>query len=255
MRVVRTALLLGVLIMPAVARAQRPGITQPDLVSPVASTFNDLACAPFLIYAPPNDRLRISGSQDTTVKQMMGPGDTLVVNAGLDRGLQVGQEFFVRRVTRSFGARGPDPDHPLSVHTAAWIKLAGVGPTFSTASITHACDGILLNDYLEPFVPPVVAATHIDGAPRLAHLGRIMVADEGKWTAGIGEIITIDRGSNHGVVNGQRFSVFRDNHGAAGPLVEVGTVVTVSVRPESSTVRILEARDAIMRDDRIAIRR
>jgi hypothetical protein len=191
---------------------------------------------------------------DTVVKTMMGPPDTLVINAGLQQGLQVGQEFFVRRLPRDMGAPGPDRNHPLSVHTAAWIKLIGVGPTSATASITHACDGILLNDYLEPFVPPLVAATTIDGAPQFEHLARIMIGDEGRTTIGVGQWTTIDRGSDHGIAHGQSFSVYRNNK-RAGLLVEVGMIIAVSVRPESSTVQVVQARDAVLQGDLVAIRR
>src|SRR5512145_809910 len=108
MRVASTALALALTLL-ATAGAQTP--ESPRLVPPPASVAADLACAPFLTYAPPKSQLRVTGSQDTYVKQMMGPGDTLVISGGLDKGLQVGQEYFVRRVTRTFGARGPDPNH------------------------------------------------------------------------------------------------------------------------------------------------
>lgn len=252
---VRTALTLAVLIVPVSAGAQPPGTTQPGLVPPPAWSVNELGCAPFLTTAPPDKRFRVTGSQDTVVKGMMAPGDTLVVNAGVEQGVQVGQEFFVRRLTRSLGALGPDRDHPLDVHTAGWITIVAVTPTFSTATITHACEGIMLEDYLEPYVPPLVAAVPTDGTPRFENLGHVMVGDEHRSAVGVGELTTIDRGSDHGIVNGQRFSVYRDKHTASGPLVEIGIVMAVSVRPESSTVRVIEASDAIMRDDLVAIRR
>ena len=254
MKWTRTALTFGVLMLPAVARAQAPGAPQPPLVSPPAWSFNDLACAPFLTVALPDRRFRVAGSMDTAVKTMMSPPDTIVINAGLQQGLQVGQEFFVRRVPRDMGALGPDRDHPLSVHTAAWIKLIGVGPSSSTASISHTCDGILLDDYLDPFVPPLVAATATDGTPQIEHLTQIVAGDEGRTAFGVGDFATIDRGSDHGIVSGQRFSVYRNSR-AAGLLVEVGTVTAVSVRPDNTTVRVLRARDAVLQGDLVAIRR
>lgn len=276
MKRIRTVLTFTSLMLPAVAGgvpcaaaaqeapgAQPPGTTQPGLVSPPPWSFNDLACAPHLTTVLPDGRFRVSGSMDTFVKQMMGPPDVLVINAGLQQGLQVGQEFFVRRLPRNMGARGPDRDHPLSAHTAGWIKLREVGPTSSTANIMHACDGIMLDDYLEPFVPPLVAATPIDGTPRRESLGHIMMGDAGRTNISVGEFTTIDRGSDHGIMNGQRFTVYRDTGGSsylgtggvAGLLVEIGTVIATSVRPETSTVRVLDAREAIRQDDFVAIRR
>ena len=252
---VRTALTLVVLIVPVSAGAQPPGTTQPGLASPPEYAVKDLTCAPFLTTTLPNQRFQVTGSQDTVVKGMMGPGDTLIVNAGAEQGLQAGQEFLVRRFVRHLGALGPDLDHPLDVHTSGWIKITAVAPTFAMASITHACEGIVLNDYLEPYAPPLVAVKETDGTPRFENLGHILTGDENRATIGIGEFTTIDRGSDHGIINGQRFSVYRDKHTASGPLVEIGMIVTVSVRPESSTVRVIQARDAIRRGDLVAIRR
>jgi hypothetical protein len=252
MRVARIALSVA-LTLPATAVAQTPG--PPRLVPAPASAAADLACAPFLTYAPPKSQLRVTGSQDTYVKQMMGPGDTLVINAGLDKGLQVGQEYFVRRVTRSFGARGPDPNNPLSIHTAGRVRIVNAEPDVSLATITHSCEGVLLNDFLDPFVPPVLAERPMDGTPQFEHLGHVMLGDEGRRIVGNAEFITIDRGSDHGLVVGQRLTVFRDKRGSAGPLVEIGTVITISVRPDNATVQVLEVRDAIMRDDLVAVRR
>jgi hypothetical protein len=252
MRVATTALALA-LTIPAAAGAQAPDA--PRLVSPPAAAVGDLICAPFLTYAAPTSRLHVTGSQDTYIKQMMGPGDTVVINGGLDMGVQVGQEYFVRRLTRTFGARGPDANNPLPVHTAARVRIVSAERRLSLAAITDACEGVLLNDFLDPFIPPLLSETPTDGAPRFDHLGHVMVGDEGRRIVGNREFITIDRGSDHGLVAGQRLSVFRDKRSAAGPLVEIGTVITVSVRPDSSTVQVLEVRDAIMRDDLVAVRR
>jgi hypothetical protein len=252
MRVVVISLALA-LMLPAMAGAQAPGA--PRLVPAPASLAADLACAPFLTSATPASKLRVTGSQETHVKEMMGPGETLVISGGTDQGLQAGQEYFVRRLIKSFGARGPDPNNPLPVHTAGRVRIVSAERKIALATITHACEGVLLNDFLDPFVPPLIAETPIDGTPRFEHLGRVMLGDEGRRIVGNGEFITIDRGSDHGMVTGQRLSVFRDKRGAAGPLVEIGTVITVSVRPDSSTVQVLQVRDAIMGDDLVAVRR
>ena len=249
MRVVRTALTLGFLALPALAGAQS------GLVPPPSWAAGDLVCAPFLTYALPNDSLRVIGSEDTVVKQMMGPGDTLVVSGGSQQGLQAGQEFFVRRLVRSYGELGPSRTSPLSVHTAAHIRIVGVGAEVSTATVTSACEGILLDDYLEPYDAPVVAETPIDGEPQFGGYGRVLVGDQSRLTGGTGDFMMIDLGSDHGIRRGQLFSVFRDKLDGAGPLVEIGTVEAVSVRPNSSTVQIRSARDAVRQDDLVAIRR
>jgi hypothetical protein len=250
MRVVRTLVAVAVLTVPIPGWAQDTG-----QVPPQAAALNDLACLPFLIFAPPNDGLRVVGSQATVDKKMMGPGDTIVIDAGREDGILSGMEFYVRRVVRAFGALGPDAENPLSVHTAAVIRVLGVGDEAATALVTLACEGILLEDYLEPYRAPTVAREPIDGEPQHEDYGRIVFGDQNRWLAGKDQFMIIDRGSDDGVRSGQRFTVYRDKQTGKGFLVEIGEVEAVSVRPDSSTVQVRRAIDAIMRDDLVAIRR
>jgi hypothetical protein len=99
-------------------------------------------------------------------------------------------------------------------------------------------------------------------------MAHIVTGIEGIHTAGIGNVMTIDRGSNGGVVLGQRYIVFRDKRDQImdmtdrsktfaatarnSPLVEVGEVLVVAVRPEDATVQVVVSRDAITHGDMIA---
>jgi hypothetical protein len=248
------------------AAAQAP---QTDLVAPPGWLMNDLVCAPVLTTKqPPN--LRIVGSQDTIIKHMLGPGDTLLVSGGSSVGLQPGQQFFVRRLVKTFGVRGPDAEHPVSVHTAGWIQILAVDTAIATATIVHPCEGIMLDDYLEPFVAPMIAARTMPGnLPQYANMGHILTGDEAFQNVGAaGQLINIDRGSSAGVVPGQRYLVFRDKRNLRNasteysltfvegvthlPLVEIGELVVVSVRPDESTAQVVAAKDAISTGDFIA---
>ncbi len=242
---------------------------QTDLVAPPAWLFNDLACAPFLTTELPKTALRVVGSQDAVIKNMLGPGDTLVISGGSAAGIQPGQRYYVRRYIKTFGAKGPAPEHPVSVHTAGWIQILGVDSAVATATIVQACDGILLDDYIEPFTAPMIAARSVSGnTPQYANMGHILTADEGFQVGATGGMMNIDRGGNDGVVPGQHYLVFRDKRtmqtGAPGyseiylqnvahlPLVEVGEVVVVAVRPDGATVQIVAAKDGIQTGDFIA---
>jgi hypothetical protein len=250
---------------------QTPGqAAQIDMVPPPAWLFNDIACAPLLTTQLP-PALRVLGSQDTVVKHLLGPGDTLVISGGSSAGLQPGQQFFVRRSIRMFGARGPDPLHPVSVHTAGWIQILAVDAAVATAKVVHACEGMLLDDYLEPFTPPMIAARSPAGTlPQYTNMGHITMGNENSETAGTGQMMGIDRGANAGVVLGQRFLVFRDKRqahfdGLKGeysptyiqgstqlPLVEVAEVLVVAVRADDATVQVTMTKDSVSRGDFIA---
>ena len=271
MRYLSAACALSVFLMAVSGRAQTPAPSQapdPQLVPPPAWAFNDLACAPQLALDvnAPLPALRVLGSQDGVIRGLLGPGDMLVVTGGSNAGLQTGQRYFVRRLVTT---RGGLKVLPPTIHTAAWVQILGVDTSLATATVVHACDGILLDDYLEPFVAPTIAERAVPGStPQYENMGHIVTAGEGFHTVAVGQMTTIDRGTNSGIIVGQRFLVFRDKRdqtldrtgkseqfaelAVRLPLVEIGEVLVVAVRPEDSTVQVITSKDAITTGDLIA---
>jgi hypothetical protein len=263
---------LCVLVFANTGLAQAPvqvPAQEPQLVPPPSWAFNDLACAPALVTQKKEEMTppvyRVLGSQDPAMRDLLGTGDILVISGGSNAGLQAGQRYFVRRhiVTNTSIL-------PVTIHTAGWVQILGVDTTVATATVLHACDGILLDDYLEPFTPPTIAARPLSGTtPHYDNMGHIMTGSDGRQTAGgSSQLMTIDRGTNAGVVVGQRFLVFRDKRaqrvetvnrskvfaalGGNSPLVEIGEVLVIAVRADDATVQILGAKDAIAAGDLIA---
>ena len=85
--------LVTVMLHPIQA-AQTPGETQ-TLAAKAA-----VSCAPRLSTGPPDPDtlLTIIGSQEGATKDYYGPSDTLAIGGGHAQGVDVGQEYFVRRV-------------------------------------------------------------------------------------------------------------------------------------------------------------
>ena len=272
MRFRNAACALYLCVMTAQGSAQTPEpAPSPEPVAPPIWAYIDIACAPGLAVEKKGEKPalpvhRVIGSQDTASRDLLGPGDTLVISGGSNTGLQPGQRYFVRRRTTTFG--GPETV-PETIHTAGWIQILGVDTMLATATVVQACDGILLDDYLEPFVSPMIAARAVPGAtPQYENMGHIMTGVEGMTTGARGQVMTIDRGSNAGVAIGQRFLVFRDKRDqrveTSGrsrlfaqmdgnqPLVEIGEVLVVAVRPDDSSVQIIGSKDAISTGDLIA---
>ena len=260
-------LCVGLMVAPVWAQTQA---AEPQLIPPPAWAFNDIACAPGLAPTKTADTVppahRVIGSQDTVIRTLLGPGDTLVISGGSNAGLQAGQRYFVRRLVQS---RTASETLPPAVHTSGWIQILGVDTAVATATVVHSCGGIMLDDYLEPFTPPTIAARPRPGAtPQYENMGHIMTGIEGSHTAGERQVMTIDRGSNAGVVIGQRFMVFRargdqryvvegrsrDFQKTEGhlPLVEIGEVLVIAVRPDSASVQVLASKDAVTTGDLIA---
>ena len=84
-----------------------------------------MACAqpPFLMLQPA-DAPRIVGSQDVVVRSTFGAPELLVINAGSARGIQINQQFYVRRLFRS--AETLHDKVPHTVETAGWVRVVAV---------------------------------------------------------------------------------------------------------------------------------
>ena len=228
-------LVLGVLLAPAVEAGQRaPTPVSVDLPPEVLS----LACAPVLTFEAPPTPLRITGSQNPSVHRNFAPGDLVTINAGTDNGIDVGQTYYTRRaVPRE--KRRIGRDNPALIQTSGWIRIYAVDRRMSLATISHPCDAIEVNDYLEPFVLPTVLTASPDRpVAQRGNYGHVMVGNDNRRSFGKGDYFVVDRGSDHGVAPGAQFVVYRDNLTPGNFLFELGQAVAVDVRPESSTVQV-----------------
>jgi hypothetical protein len=213
-----------------------------------------IACAPMSPKEPPARVLRISGSADHG-RIMFGPGDAVVVNGGTQQGIQKGQVYFVRRQVRdNFTPVWPD-FIPVSIHTAGWVTIVDSSEFVSFATITHACDGVLYGDYLEPFTSPVVPPAAFGGEPDYANPARIVMGDERRQTGSPGQVMLMNRGSEQGVRAGQTLTLYRPTMSGIGPVLTVGHATIVSVRSETAVFRIDDSREAVYVGDLVAIHR
>jgi hypothetical protein len=243
------AVLLAATTPLAAQRGPAPAMTglPPEVLS--------LACAPAIAYEEPAMPLRVTGGQDSVVRRSFAPGDLVTINAGTRDGIAVGQEFFVRRPL--VAARAPITHQtPASIRTTGWIRVYAVEDTMSLATITHACDSIDVNDYLEPFVLPQVPVPAAERpAAQRENYGRVLIGQDRRRSFGKGDYFSVDRGSDHGVTAGTRFVLYREKGIAGNFLFELGEAVAVDVRPDWSTVEVTTALDAIQEGDYVAMRR
>src|SRR5215218_4662028 len=122
----------------------------PQAAAPVTPLTEQIACAPMSLAAPPVNTIRVAGGQ-VQGRNMFAPGEPLVINAGTSQGLSPGQQYFVRRyVVDRFTPASADFT-PFSIHTAGWVTILDARETIAVATVTHACDGVLSGDYLEPY--------------------------------------------------------------------------------------------------------
>jgi len=218
------------------------------------ATREQIACAPISLPAEPMAGLRISGSY-AHGRMMFAPGEPVIVNAGTKQGIQKGQMYFVRRRVRDNFTPASLDFTPISIHTAGWVTIVDSKDDLSVAVVTHACDGVIDGDYLEPYTDPVVPPPAMNGAPDYANPARLVMADERRQSASEGTLMLINRGSDHGVRAGQTLTIFRPTVAGAGPNYEVGHATIVAARPQTSLVRIDATREAVYIGDLAAIHR
>jgi hypothetical protein len=230
------------------------------------------ACAPALAFERPLQSLLVTGGQDAVTRHVYGPGDLVTINAGKDNGIEVGQEYYVRRLQAPRGT-SMSRTTPGSIRTVGWVRVYAVDKTMSLVTVSHACDALNVGDYLEPFTlpqPPTPDAN--PPKPQRENYGHILIGTDRRTMFAKNDFFTVDRGSDHGVTVGARFIVYRDKRRMetlylsaikelpdeiTTPefLYELGEAVVVDVKPEVSTVKALFARDAFLSGDYVALRK
>src|SRR5919106_1337385 len=98
MRSIRVILAAALVVAAAgLAFAQTPAM------SPLETA---VACAPPPTFDTPTGKLlRVIGAQDVVARTEFGSGDLLTISGGTEAGVQIGQQYFVRRANR-FGTYG-----------------------------------------------------------------------------------------------------------------------------------------------------
>lgn len=243
---------VGLLAATSPARAQRgPAATTTNLSPELLS----LACAPTAVHEPPMMPLRVTGGQDSFVRRIYAPGDLVTINAGIKNGIEVGQEYYVRRLQVANMA-SISRETPAAIRTTGWIRVYAVDDDMSLATITHACDTIEVNDYLEPFKLPVVPAVSKDRPkPERDNYAKVLVGSDRRTSFGKGDYVVINRGTDFGIELGSQFVLYRDKKMDNNFLFEIGEGVATEVKADMATVLVTVSLDAINSGDYVALRR
>lgn len=254
---VRTLPFLAIVGFAAPAAAQPARLT--DVTHPqrsIEARKSELACAPINQNDAPLQGLHVTGSV-IPGRLMFATGDALFLNGGSGLGITPGQQYYVRRVVADQFTPGMEGKfHPYSVHTAGWVEIVSVNENVAVAEVRHACDGVMIGDYLEPFTDPVPAEpAAAPGEPDYGHPARIVMADEKRQSAAPGMLMLIDQGAEQGLRAGQTITIYRETLSGAGPNYRVGLGQVLNVRPKTSLIRIDSSRDAVYVGDYVAVHR
>lgn len=248
---------VGSLIQVAVVLVLAPIAAQAQSVTRVATrdAAADLACGARATAMPQDRSIQIAPGRDYG-KVLFGPDETLIINAGTARGVKVGQEYYVRRVIEDRFVHSAGDNLPLSsIHTAGWVRILDATDGSAIAEVIRACDGIQEGDYLEPYVRPEVPSPAADGQPDYINPGHVVLGDDRRQMGANGDLMVLDRGSDHGIHAGQRLTIFRTTNRGSGPVARVADATAVVISPETSVIRIDKTSDAVVVGDLVAIHR
>lgn len=216
-----------------------------------------LSCSDLPTFSEPRPTHRLAAAHegDGKLRRQFAAPDTLMIPGGTTAGLQVGQQFFVRRLLMSPTHEKPSAKAPGTVHTAGWVTIVGADSFAALARIDHACDGFLKGDYLEPFTAAAMpAAVAAPGDASFDDMGRLLFGNDGRRSFANGDLIVINRGSTHGITAGSRLGVFRDVK-SGGPLVPVGQAIVLTVGEDTATVIADRVRDSLTAGDWVGVQK
>jgi hypothetical protein len=90
------------------------------------------------------------------------------------------------------------------------------------------------------------------GETKFDDMGQLLFGNDGRRSFANGDIIVINRGSQHGVTAGARLAVFRDVK-TGGPLVPVGQAIVLTVGADTATVIADRVRDSLAAGDWVGL--
>jgi Carboxypeptidase regulatory-like domain len=221
------------------------------VLAPIIEHARESVCGPTKVSTAAETFGTIRARQLGAENDLYFAGDQLIVDRGSADGLAVAQNLVVRRPFKSAATSVLS----TAAHTAGLVQVVEVSAHSADVVVVYACDEIMRGDTLAAFKPEFVVPAEPSGVPAYDDAAKILFADEGQLVGVPRRLMVIDRGEDHGVRAGQRFTLFRrTRHNAGSPMV-LGDAVVVSVQPDSATVRIDHATDTITFTDLAAPQR
>lgn len=221
------------------------------VIIPVQEHARESVCGPTKLSAAADTFGAIQARRFGAENGLYFAGDELVVDRGAADGLAPGQNFVARRTFRTPVGSAV----PAAQHAAGLVQVVSTTEHNAFVIVVYACDEVMRGDTLAAFRPELAVPSEPAGTPAFDDAARILFADQGQIIGVPNRLVVIDRGDDHGVRAGQRFTLFRHaKNGMAKPIV-LGEAVAVLVRADSTTIRIQSASDAITFSDLAAPQR
>jgi len=208
--------------------------------------------------------LTITGAK-YSIQKLLGDGDPVGINGGLDKGVKVGDRFVILQVRkkRLYHPTDRQQRHPLGdvVQQVGVLRVSAVLPKGSVAILERVMDGVNIGDRLAPFTEPakipMKLRTDVTEPMPIKDLGMVIYAKDNHDLSGQGEMVIIDKGTADGLQVGDMLVALRKR---TFPVTEsrdprkvemetynytLGQVLVVRVGETSSSCRIVRSREEI----------
>jgi hypothetical protein len=212
-----------------------------------------VACADLPVTMPPVGTLLIASSERGDGRQAMATGEVVVIQAGSQQGLAVGQSFVARRADGGPGALRRGWEGFAGIRTAGLLTITAVDRRFALAHIDRACDTVLVGDYLEQVAVAPLPVPLPAGPPDFSDRGSVLFGPDLRQVFGDGDLLAINRGSAHGVMPGTRVVIYR-SLGPTLPMSELGEAVVLDTAQAASRAVLVRVRDFVSAGDVVVIR-
>jgi hypothetical protein len=188
------------------------------------ATGNNLYCAGFVQSAPiafarrdsSSTANEIIGAYNEQDGWNYGQNNYLYVNAGVDKGVQVGDIFSVIRPKGEVESRWTKKGRlGVYVQELGLVEVVRVKQSVSVVRVKTSCDSMLLGDLLVPFQPRVSSAyiqrPALDwfGDASGKATGRIFMARDNQEAVSRDQIVYVDLGAEDSVAPGDYLTIFR----------------------------------------------
>lgn len=240
------AAIVGV-VVPGAAGAQDLG---PRTVLPM-----HVQCAAMPVTAAPAVTLTVAASERGDGRQVLSLGELAVIPAGTTQGLSLGQTLAAHHVDRGRansngnwdgreGVRFGRDGYYGGTRAIALLTVERIDAQFALARIVKVCDQVEVGDRLEPVVLTELPTAAGAGQPDFSDRALVLFGRDLREVFGDGDVLSIDRGSNHGVTAGTRFALYHNPKNGM-PLSERGEAVVLDVTETTARAVIVRIREFV----------
>lgn len=212
---------------------------------------SDMYCS-ILIWDQALPELKIVGSEREEERAMMVDSDTFYVNKGREEGLEIGQMFLAIDI-------GPLlPKMGYVSQKKGKVRIIRLEDHMSVAKVEKSCGDVRVGNYLIPFKEKETVIGKDRGydnslKPGESLEGKVIYLDTDFNIASSGHWALINIGENQGIKTGQQMTIFRQKK-LNFPREAIGNLVVIDTQKNTSTVRILSAREAVEKGDIVQVK-